>query len=257
MCIIVIKNVGKKWPTQKTIAQCVQSNPDGFAIAWAEKGKKPNVFKTLEAKKFLAQYKIICKLPKSTSAVIHCRIKTHGTQVVENCHCWESNKIIFAHNGILSVKARENMTDSETYFRDIFIPAYRYGGWHAAEKTIKAIIGTSKFAFMEANGKIKTYGEYINDAGILYSNTSYKPYINKFAAYYSASAFKPNRYGDYEACRASDGKPIYYSLKYKSYYRIKNGKTYLYENYTMALKDRLGVEINTSKKLPFYADCEL
>jgi hypothetical protein len=65
------------------------------------------------------------------------------------------------------------MTDSETYFRDIFIPAYRQGGWKMGEKTIDCVIGTSKFVFMDKDGEIRHYGTYIEDDGVLYSNYTY------------------------------------------------------------------------------------
>ena len=37
--------------------------------------------------------------------------------------------LAFAHNGILSIKNRGDMTDSETFFRDIFSPVFEIGGW--------------------------------------------------------------------------------------------------------------------------------
>jgi hypothetical protein len=49
-----------------------------------------------------------------------------------------------------------------------------------AEKTVNAIIGSSKFVFMDMRGNIKHYGHYIDDDGLLYSNTSYLDY-NRFA----------------------------------------------------------------------------
>jgi hypothetical protein len=108
---------------------------------------------------------------------IHARIKTHGTQKLENCHGWIEDKIglAFAHNGILSIKNRDDMTDSETFFRDIFAPVFEVGGWDADERAIKACIGTSKFCFMDMYGNLIHYGNYIKgEDGILYSNDSYK-----------------------------------------------------------------------------------
>jgi hypothetical protein len=67
------------------------------------------------------------------------------------------------------------MTDSETFFRDIFTPIFKIGGWVAGELAIKAVIGTSKFCFMDMHGNLIHYGKYITgDDGILYSNDSYE-----------------------------------------------------------------------------------
>ena len=104
---------------------------------------------------------------------IHARIKTHGSERLENCHGWRENGLIFAHNGILDIANRDDLTDSETFFRDIFSPAYKVGGWKLGEKTINAIIGTSKFVFMDDKGNIHAYGNYIVDDGLMFSNSSY------------------------------------------------------------------------------------
>jgi hypothetical protein len=89
---------------------------------------------------------------------------------------------VFAHNGILSIENRGDLTDSETFFRDIFIPAYRCGGWKMAERTVDAIIGTSKFVFIDKNGDIKHYGNYVEDNGLLYSNTTYIEWRQRYTS---------------------------------------------------------------------------
>jgi len=153
------------------------SNPHGFSLVIRGKSGKPRIYKTLKQSEFLALYRNILNEYdyQDTTMFIHARIKTHGTVRIENCHGWRVDGIVFAHNGILPIENREDMTDSETFFRDIFIPAYQVGKWKAAERTINAVIGTSKFVFMESNGDLKHYGRYINDNGLLYSNDSYKP----------------------------------------------------------------------------------
>ena len=179
MCVICIKHRGVQFPTIETVEQMCDTNPHGFSLVIRGKSGKPRIYKTLKQSEFLALYRNILKEYdyQDTTMFIHARIKTHGTMRIENCHGWRANGIVFAHNGILSIKNRGDMTDSETFFRDIFIPAYQVGRWKAAELTIKAVIGTSKFVFMESNGDLKHYGNYINDNGLLYSNDSYKPRV--------------------------------------------------------------------------------
>lgn len=171
--------MGKKFPTKKSIQNCADANPDGFAIMWNEGGVVKN-YKTLKEDEFMKFYGKFIKEhdPKTTACVIHARIKTHGSLKLSNCHCWTAldDKIGFAHNGILSIANRGDLTDSETYFRDIFLPVFEWShhDWGVAEKTIDAIIGTSKFAFLTGDGVVHHYGHYIKHDGALYSNSSYQ-----------------------------------------------------------------------------------
>ena len=187
MCVICIKKMGKKFPSLKSIRNCADANPDGFAMMWNEDGKV-KTYKTLIKEEFLGFYEGFVKDHdhKLTSLVIHARIKTHGSLKLANCHCWTAmdDSIGFAHNGILSIANRKDMTDSETYFRDIFVPAFSGSNsdWKVAERTIDAIIGTSKFAFLEGDGTIRHYGHYIKHQGGLYSNSSYEERV-----YYTSS----------------------------------------------------------------------
>lgn len=179
MCIIAIKKANVNYPSFQRVKNMCENNNDGFAIVWKAKDEPVRNYRTLNEKKFLKKYKEITSTHKAKDVTmfIHARIKTHGTQRVENCHGWIEDKIgmAFAHNGILQIKNREDMTDSETFFRDIFAPVFEVGGWSAGELAIKAIIGTSKFCFMDMYGNISHYGQYITgDDGVLYSNTSYE-----------------------------------------------------------------------------------
>ena len=178
MCIIAIKPREVDYPSYKRVKNMCENNNDGFAIVWHAKGEPVRNYRTLNEKKFLKKYNEITSTykAKDVSLFIHARIKTHGTQKLENCHGWIEDKIgmAFEHNGILSIKNRDDMTDSETFFRDIFTPAFEIGGWDAGERAINACIGTSKFCFMDMYGNLIHYGKYIKgDDGILYSNDSY------------------------------------------------------------------------------------
>lgn len=180
MCVICIKNVGQQYPAFDSIKNCCDNNSDGFAMMWNEKGVVHN-YKTLDKGAFLSYYKrFVMKHDASVTAlVVHARIRTHGTKKIQNCHCWmcERGEIGFAHNGILSISSRGDMTDSETFLRDVFVPVYRSGGWRAADRAISCVIGSSKFAFLLSDGTVRRYGQWINHEGCLYSNTSYEKRI--------------------------------------------------------------------------------
>jgi predicted glutamine amidotransferase len=193
MCIICIKKKGVKFPSVEIVNTMCSSNPHGFSMVISD-GRRARITKTLNRKKFIEYYKNAVKsYDYNTSAMfIHARIKTHGSERLENCHGWRENGLIFAHNGILSIQNRNDLTDSETFFRDIFSPAYKVGGWKLGEKTINAIIGTSKFVFMDDKGNIHHYGNYICDDGILYSNSTYISYKDRVEKLYPRSRYYYN-----------------------------------------------------------------
>jgi predicted glutamine amidotransferase len=177
MCILIVKKQGVKFPEYQHIENSWDNNKDGGSMAWAVGGKTYN-FKTLNKGEFLAKYKELSTTldAAKTAMLIHCRIATHGSIRVENTHCWidKGTGIAFAHNGILSIKHRDDMTDSQTFFEDIFLPIFRTcKDWSACDRAIQAVIGTSKFAFLGVNGVIAAYGNYNNVDGVLFSNTSY------------------------------------------------------------------------------------
>lgn len=194
MCIICIKEKGIQFPSVETVRTMCENNNDGFSLVVSNPLGKPSIYKTLNQSKFIELYRKVLRDYdyRDTSMFIHTRIATHGTLKISNCHGWKSDGLIFAHNGILSVKNRNDMTDSETYFRDIFIPAYRLGGWQYGLLTIQAIIGTSKFVFMDDNGTIHHFGDYIQDlGGLLFSNTSYKSIRWAYPTYRTHSWYQP------------------------------------------------------------------
>lgn len=199
MCIICIKNKGVNFPSVERVETMCENNSDGFSVIISDGMNKPRINKTLNKDSFLRTYRKILRDydPETTTMIIHARIKTHGTQRIRNCHGWKERGVIFAHNGILSIKNRDDMTDSETYFRDIFSPAFAVGGWELAEKTIDAVIGCSKFAFMDDAGEIRHFGHYVkDDNGLLYSNTSYVPrpkyeFVNYYGQGYGYKRSQP------------------------------------------------------------------
>lgn len=195
MCIIAIKKRGVQFPSVETIKTMCDNNPDGFAMVYNIRGDKTRVIRSLNSDDIFEAYKQLLKHSyKKVAFFMHARIKTHGTININNCHGWYSDecKMHFAHNGVLKITNRDDMTDSETFLRDIFTPAFLYRGWKGAELAIDACIGTSKFVFMEDDGTIHHYGPYKEDDGMLYSNDSYKEQTWKKYTYTSSYCYKPN-----------------------------------------------------------------
>lgn len=185
MCIIAIKKAGVKFPSIETVETMCDRNPDGFALVYHDKkDDKAKTYRTMDREQFIKHYKYVLRTHdfRTTNLFLHARIATHGSLKQSNCHGFVDHKahLSFAHNGILySIPNRDDLTDSETFFRDYFIPIFRHGGWYEADRLIKDVIGQSKFVFMDNKGGIRHYGEYIKDTdGVLYSNNSFRRYPN-------------------------------------------------------------------------------
>lgn len=194
MCIIAMKIKGAGWPYVENIKACMDRNSHGFAFAWTADGKI-QVMKTMDAKEALDFYRnVLMKMdPAETAMMFHARLATHGSRRVENCHCFlnESETLVFSHNGILhNVPNRDDMTDSETFFRDYFLPVAENCGLETAKKIMSAICGDhNKFAFMGTDGKMLLWPqtswivdkESTSKGVIYYSNTTFRVQKNIYA----------------------------------------------------------------------------
>lgn len=171
MCVIIAKQKGIKSPSINTIKDALHRNPDGSAIAWVEDGKM-NYFRTMNNNDMIKFYSDMKETLTCCSFVFHARIATNGSKNINNCHGWLTGDgcYRFFHNGILSITSRGDLTDSETFLRDIYDPIAECGH-NAARNAINAIIGSSKFAFIRKTGEIKLYGGYTEKNGVYYSNT--------------------------------------------------------------------------------------
>lgn len=181
MCIIAYGLRGDM--KQSQFEECLTNNPDGFfLLAYRNSEKKPYVYKrTLKRKEVEDEWE---RIDNDDSFILHARIKTHGSVSEKNIHGWFSDGWYFCHNGTLSIRSRGDMTDSETFFRDIFLPAFR--DQQAIESLrknnmIRAVIGTSKFVFFK-EGRILSYGDFIKPHGknVYFSNNSYMPVENQY-----------------------------------------------------------------------------
>lgn len=176
MCILVVKKKGVDYPSLEQVKNCCKANPHGFSLSYTYKGRM-RTYRTMNEREFLWKYQSIASIYscEEVAMILHARIATHGTINEHNCHCFLGEGLSFAHNGILSINNRDDLTDSETFFRDYFIPEYKktHQFTDKVVNIINNIIGSSKFAFLQANGYIHYFGKFINEDGILFSNYSY------------------------------------------------------------------------------------
>jgi predicted glutamine amidotransferase len=173
MCILIAKNKNVRKMTTDEIKNSSENNPDGFGMAWVERGKIKSLH-TFDVKDIIKKNN---ELPDNAPIIYHFRIATHGSVKLNNCHPFISHNkdVAFGHNGILSIENEADMTDSETAFIRLFYPVIKCYGIKnkALDYAVNTIIGTSKFAFLFQDGSIKTYGNFINEDGLLFSNSSY------------------------------------------------------------------------------------
>lgn len=186
MCIIAVKFKGSDFPPLDAIRNCAENNPDGFSMAWNEDGAL-KTYRTMDKAEAIARYYTLSANldPAKTALVFHARIATHGSKKISNCHCWTyGDKIAFAHNGILrSIPNRDDMTDSETFFRDIFTPALEGVSPEYALNLAEIICrdSHSRMAFLGRNGNVVLAGDWVKEqfkdckGKIYFSNGTYRP----------------------------------------------------------------------------------
>lgn len=152
-------------PSKSEFAEMFRMNHDGVGFVTPTK-----VYHTMDFEDF---YEKVKEVPKGEPCIIHFRWATHGSVKLKNTHPFydKETDVYFAHNGILNIKPKGDMTDSETAFRKYLVPAIKEGGFNGIELkcAVHLILGSSKFAFMHG-GDIKMFGHFFEYNGCYYSN---------------------------------------------------------------------------------------
>lgn len=173
MCVIIIKPANVQHLDLTTLKKAMKTNPDGFGIAYRD-GENTRIYKTLSHDDFMYFFeRAILTKPTSEQYIIHCRIATHGEVTLQNCHPFADKKrnVAFFHNGTLSINRTDiTKTDSETFFRHVYLPLY-YRNQYQANTAADIIRNYSKFAFIFKDGSILKQGSFECRNGIYYSNT--------------------------------------------------------------------------------------
>ncbi len=157
MCIIIFKPAGCKLPADYVLRKCETGNPDGFGFATPKK-----VFHSMNRNEFERELRL--NVAKKEPCIIHCRIATHGSVKLNNCHPFVDleSGVAFAHNGMLDIKPIGDKTDSETAFLTRFVPVIREHGIESLEldHAVDEIIGFSRFIFMDPTGAVRMFGRW-------------------------------------------------------------------------------------------------
>ena len=193
MCIIVAKRTGIAMPDRTILKTCFDNNPDGAGVMWNEE-RKVHI-----RKGFMTWYDFECftnKLEKrldltETSVVVHFRITTHGGTNPHNCHPFPISSrvrdlkklnyetdLAVCHNGVIPIKCIPKLSDTQTYIvKRLSTFRKRFYENKACMKQIECEI-QSKMCFLTDKGEIYLIGDFIEDNGIFYSNSSYKSYFD-------------------------------------------------------------------------------
>ena len=196
MCIIVAKAKGIKMPDGKTLLKCFEHNPDGAGVMWTENG-------AVHIRKGFMEYKtfdsFMDKLQNrldltDTALVMHFRITTHGNTNPQTCHPFPITRKIshlkrtefttdigVAHNGIIPIKCIPKLSDTQTYIAKKLAPIKNiqpdfYTNDYVMQRIENEI--QSKLCFLTADEEIYTIGKFIEENGVLYSNSSYEEYTD-------------------------------------------------------------------------------
>lgn len=208
MCIIAAKPTGVKMPSHETIKRMWEGNHDGAGFMYVENGHVCIEKGFMKFKNFKAALE---KLEKrldltSTPVVMHFRITTHGGTRPENTHPFPVTDNVtalgkprtncdlgVAHNGIItSVSPRKGISDTMEYIASQLAPLKRAVPQFYKNSDLMKMIENaveSKLCFLTRKGELYTVGNFIEDEGVLYSNSSYKePRFDwrKYDSYYFA-----------------------------------------------------------------------
>ena len=178
MCVLCVVKAGHNLPSREVLMAMHRANPHGMGFA-----SKSLHYKGMSFERFYNRLQFV---PKNESIIIHFRFATHGSVGIKNCHPFYSRRIWFAHNGILDISPRGDMTDSETAFQDIFMPIIREYGLFSDELAyaVDEVIGYSKFAFLDRDsGDVRTFGHFENYKGMLCSNLIWQRYLYQQPTY--------------------------------------------------------------------------
>lgn len=191
MCILIIKPAGVDMPSKKTFQNCFDNNPDGAGFAYSD-GRKLYLKKGYMS--FEPFWKDLVAVSKATKnlvdypVMLHFRIATHGTVKAENTHPFNvGDNMVAGHNGILNIKPQGDLTDSETFFKNVCAPMLERFPLDSPQfsRVVLSLIDSSKVAFLSDTGEIKMFGQFLLKDGVYYSNSTYT------YSYYSAYDYKP------------------------------------------------------------------
>lgn len=198
MCVICAA-AKKRHMKRAEVLEAIRHNSAGFFGFTVHDGVRRTV-RTLDDKEFMKFFDEA--VGDDDMWVMHARIPSRGEKSLDNVHGWEEDGIIFCHNMTISSidgmmrDAKWENTDSEFFFRHIFMPFYRGCGEKAYEdgkfcqdldNIVRYFCGSvNKFLFIMPDNRWVMYGDWITEQdrtgedgkpAFFASNASYRTYV--------------------------------------------------------------------------------
>lgn len=192
MCIIVAKQNGVAFPSERVLKNCWDNNSDGAGFMYAYDGKVYISKGYMDYDEFSIALQDVRKLVgEDLPFVLHFRIATHGG-VSQGCthpfpvanNLGELTKLEvvtdvgFAHNGIMrTYSGGDAYSDTMDYVMSYLYPLTELAGRDVTSGNFMQLVDSStegcRFALLNGDGFMSLFGDYTEDDGIFYSNTSY------------------------------------------------------------------------------------
>lgn len=183
MCIIVYTPEGVDLPSEKTLKQCYNKNPDGVGIMYRIDQSNIQITKGfMKYEDFKTALDGICREVDVTDieVAIHFRFATHGSIIKELCHPFiveesletmrATNAVVkgaLMHNGVICNYAPRGMVGqvSDTM---VFVAQNHCN----LREGIKMENG-NKFCLMDGEGTTLS-GDFVKENGVYYSNSGFR-----------------------------------------------------------------------------------
>ena len=203
MCIIVAVPRNVEMPKDEVLMECFASNPDGAGFMWAD-GKRVQIrkgFMTWESFKQALDAELDAGNIMSDSAVVlHFRITTSGKTQPKCCHPFPISsepldlqalsidaRFGIAHNGIIhGMSTRDGWSDTMDFVAGVVAPLARMNpGFMYSSDALDLLKGAckSKLAIIDNAGDLALVGDFVEDDGVFYSNTTYLPLRTNWSSY--------------------------------------------------------------------------
>jgi len=194
MCIIIVKPRGVAMPSMSILRTCFDANPDGFGLAYTNGDGNVHIRKGAMSKS--AMNSMFKKLPdfNQENVIMHFRRATDGEICKGNCHPFPLTnnfeltkgrsircQVAVAHNGIIKRTLVETTgrtakyTDTQQYIVN-HLSKIGLGVMNKEVLNMLPSYATGKFAFL-SDSEIFIVGDFTEDKGVYYSNSSYKTYV--------------------------------------------------------------------------------
>ncbi len=199
MCIIVAVPANTNLPNAETLKECFTSNPDGSGFMYSD-GKRVRIRKGFMTYDKFMEALSEEEIPEDTAVVMHFRIATHGKVQPSCCHPFpvssdeDDLKLLrsesrwgVAHNGVIHGRTTSNdWSDSMDFVHGVIAPLARMNpGFLHSSDAQEMLEGAckSKLAILDNAGDLMLVGDFVEDDGVFYSNTTYLPIRSNWSSY--------------------------------------------------------------------------